>query len=259
MSSGRPISEDDLHAYVDDALAPAHRAEVENYLDRHPDIAVRVQGYQAQREALRAALAPVAEEPIPAQLNLARLIAAQRHPRAKYWQAAAAACICLALGGTAGWSLRGVEAPPQTGIAALAREAAVSFAVFGSDHGRPVEIKASDSAALVRWVSDRLQHPVSVPDLSASGYRFMGGRLVATPNGPAGLFMYDDASGQRVAVLLRPMQDERTERMSEHTNGSTSGFAWAARGIGYSLVGTAPPDRLHPLANEVRRQVDSGA
>jgi anti-sigma factor RsiW len=259
MSSGRPISEDDLHAFVDDALVPADRAEVEHYLDRHPDVAARVQGYRAQREALRAAFAPVAEEPVPAQLNLTRLIAASRRSRAGYWQMAAAACICLAVGGAGGWSLHGMEAAPRTGTAALAREAAVSFAVFGSDPRRPVEIKASDSADLVRWVSSRIERPVSVPDLSASGYRFMGGRVVATPNGPAGLFMYDDESGARVAVLLRPMKEERNERMSEHTEGSTSGFAWADRGIGYSLVGSASPDRLHPLANEVRRQVDKGA
>lgn len=259
MSSGRPISEDDLHAYVDDALAPVHRTEVEAYLDRHPEIAARVQGYQAQREALRAAFAPIAEAPVPAQLNLGRLIAANRRSHGGRWQIAAAACICLAVGGAAGWSLHGMGAAPRTGIAALAREASVSFAVFGSDRGRPVEIKASDSAELVRWVSNRLRRPVSIPDLSASGYRFMGGRLVATPNGPAGLFMYDNDSGERVAVLLRPMQDERTERMSEHTDGLTSGFAWADRGIGYSLVGAAPPDRLHPLADEVRRQVDEGA
>jgi hypothetical protein len=32
------------------------------------------------------------------------------------------------------------------------------------------------------------------------------------------------------------------------------GYAWAEKGIGYSLVGEIPSDLLHPLANEIRRQ-----
>ena len=35
----RPITEDDLHAYVDSALEPERRAEVASYLADHPDVA----------------------------------------------------------------------------------------------------------------------------------------------------------------------------------------------------------------------------
>ena len=40
--SNRPITEDDLHAYVDQLLEPERRAEVMAYLDAHPDVARRV-------------------------------------------------------------------------------------------------------------------------------------------------------------------------------------------------------------------------
>ena len=66
----RPITEDDLHAYVDHALAPERRAEVATYLDDHPDIAGRIAGFANQRDALRAALAPIADEPLPASCLL---------------------------------------------------------------------------------------------------------------------------------------------------------------------------------------------
>lgn len=33
----RPITEDDLHAYVDQALSTARRDEVAGYLEQHPD------------------------------------------------------------------------------------------------------------------------------------------------------------------------------------------------------------------------------
>ena len=58
---------------------------------------------------------------------------------------------------------------------------------------------------LAGWFSARLKRPVGVPDLSGSGYRLMGGRLVATQQGPAGLLMYDDGHGARFVMLMRPM------------------------------------------------------
>lgn len=142
------------------------------------------------------------------------------------------------------------------GTAALAQEAAASYAVYAPDHMRPVEIRAADSGELLRWVSQRLHRSILVPDLAKSGYRFMGGRLVATAHGPAALFLYDDDHGTRLAMLARPMAVERAMPMSEHAEGPVLGFTWADQGIGYSLVAEAAPETLHPLANEVRRQMD---
>ena len=51
---------------------------------------------------------------------------------------------------------------------------------------------------------------------------------------------------------------ERDTTMSQHADGPVAGFAWADRGLGYSLVAEAPPERLHPLADEVRRQIGAG-
>ncbi|TXH32821.1 MAG: anti-sigma factor [Rhodospirillaceae bacterium] len=256
MTTGRPIGEDDLQAYVDQALAPVRREEVKAYLDRHPDIAARIAGYEAQRDALRDALKPIAEEPVPQELSLARLIEARERRRFRPgWRAVAAAVLFLALGGISGWSARSLTLPPDTGMVALGEEAAASYAVYAPDRKRPVEIAATDRDELVRWVSNRLQHPVSVPDLASAGYRFMGGRLVATQHGPAGLFLYDDDKGIRIAVLVRPMAVEREARMSELNYGRVAGFAWANNGIGYSLVSEAPAQMLHPLADEVRRQI----
>lgn len=251
----RPVSEDDLHAYVDGALPEARRAEVEAYLERHPHIAQRFGRFAEQRETLRAALAPIAAEPLPARLNLSHLADARRQGRWQGWRAAVAACLLLLAGGTGGWMLRGDGGTRPAGIAALAGEASYAYAVFGSDRARAVEIPANDSAALVRWFENRLDRPVAVPDLQHSGYRLMGGRVVATQNGAAGLLMYDDAHGQRIAILMRPMvAKDRNARMAPHREGDVAGYSWADAGMGYSLVGHEDTEQLHPLADEARRQ-----
>jgi anti-sigma factor RsiW len=264
VSRERPIEEADLHAYVDDALDPLRRQRVEAHLAQHPDQARRLAQFVAQRDALCEALAPVAAEPLPASLDPAQLLersasarrSTELEPPRSRWPLLAAGALLFALGGAAGYALRGSGLPAQAGIEALAREAADSFRVHAVDPARPVEIDAAGKAELVRWFSERLQSSIAVPDLLAAGYRFLGGRLVTTPHGAAALFLYADMRGAKLAVLVRPMAVEKNTRMSEQVDGLLGSVAWATRGIGYSLVGAAQPDILHPLADEVRRQLD---
>src|SRR5258705_4327536 len=250
----RPIKEDDLHAYVDRVLEPERQAEVAAYLGDHPDVARRVAAFTGQRDLLRVALAPIAAEPLPPELNLSRIIENRaRRPVVARW--AMAAMLLLSIGGLGGWAVRGALQASPEGLVALAQEATASYSVYAPDRVRPVEGRASDSAQLVQWGSDRLHRPVKVPDLAASGYRLMGGRLVATQHGPAAMFMYDDDRGSRLVVLTRPMSSaDQNAPMTSQSQGDVRGFAWADDGVGYSLVGQAAPESLRPIANEVRRQ-----
>lgn len=254
MSASRPITEDDIQGYVDGALDSARREDVSDYLANHPDTALKVQRMIEQRQALRDRFAPIVDEPIPPELSLRHLLDQQKKPRRHAWRSIAAAALFVA-GGLSGWVMRDLSVPEGTGITALTQEAFYTYTTFGTDMGRPVEMRASESADLVRWVSRRLQRPVEVPDLAGSGYRFIGGRVVATANGPAGMFMYEDASGGRIAMVLRPMKVEVSAPMMERSIDAVGTVSWVDAGIGYSLVGNEPSTRLHPIANEVRRQI----
>src|ERR1700675_1416485 len=200
----RPITEDDLHAYVDRVLEPERQAGGADYLGDHPDVAKRVAAFTDQRDLLRAALAPIAEEPLPPELNLSRIIENRaRRPSVARW--AMAAMLLLSIGGLGGWAGRGALQASPEGLGALPQEPPASYNVYAPDRVRPVEVRASDSAQLVFLVSDRLHRPVKVSHLAASGYRLMGGRLVATQHGPAAMFMYDDDHGSRIVVRTRPI------------------------------------------------------
>jgi anti-sigma factor RsiW len=166
-----------------------------------------------------------------------------------------AAMLLLSIGGLGGWAMRGALEASPSGLVALAQEATASYNVYAPDRVRPVEVRASDGAQLVRWVSDRLHRPVKVPDLTNSGCRLMGGRVVATQHGPAAMFMYDDDHGSRLVLLARPMSDaDQNEPMTPQSQGDVAGFAWADDGLGYSLVGRVAPESLRSIANEVRKQ-----
>src|SRR6185503_9551994 len=95
-----PVTEEELHAYVDGELAADRRAAVERWLATHADDAARVAAWRAQAEAIRARYGAAADEPVPARFDLDKL--ARSGPA---WTQLAAAAIILAfvVGGGAGW------------------------------------------------------------------------------------------------------------------------------------------------------------
>ena len=251
---GRPITENELHAYVDGQLDPERRASVDRYLREQPEVARRVAAYGTQREELRAAFAARAAAPIPPSLDLARLIEERLTRRRAPWRLAASVALALGLGGAGGWYL---GSRPPTGLDALAQEAGASYAVFAADERRPMGLWAEQRNDLTRWVSNRLNRPVSPPDLSMAGYRFLGGRLIATERGPAALFMYENESGARLVVFVRPMARGNATAIEPVEAGPVDGCAWIERGVGYTVVAAEPYDRLLELSRQVRQQAQA--
>jgi len=251
----RPITEDDLHSFVDRVLDAKRLAEVQSYLDTHPDVLARVMRYSAQRELLRASLAPIADEPIPSRLNVSSMVRRQRRPLHLTRVSAVAASLALMIvGGVGGWAFRGAGISHR-GIFALGREASDSYSVFAMDKVRPVEMQADQRVQLTSWVSQFLGRTLTIPDLTASGYNYMGGRVVATAEGPAVFLLYDSDKAPRLAMLVRPMADSKDTPMEAVSGKNIKGYAWATQGIGYSLVGAGAPDNLHTIADDARRQI----
>lgn len=251
MSTGHggsvPIGEDDLQAWVDGRLPPGRRAEMEAWLAANPETAARLHRMAAQREALRAALRPKHDEPVPARLRVANVAAARRRTRWRDLRRVAAACAWLALGGAAGWAGHGMlpdrAADRATALAASPRpmvaEALAAHRVFAADMGRPVEVAAAQEAQLVRWLSNRLGRPLSAPDLAPLGYRLMGGRLLAGVAGdPAAQLMYEDAGGARLTVYLRADRAGGGGTEFRYAGDAAQGVAafwWVDRGFGYAV------------------------
>jgi anti-sigma factor RsiW len=252
--SRRPVSEEDLHAYVDKLLEPERQAEIAAYLEDHPDVARRVAAYSAQSKLLRSTLASVADESLPPQLSLWRIIEDRHRRRFSPVAWTIAAMLLISLGGVGGWVVRNVMLDAPGELTALAQEAAACFEVYAQDRVRPVELRVSEIEQLVQWLSNRLQQTIKVPDLTTAGYRLLGGRLIATLYGPAAMLMYDDDRGDRLVVLTRPLAMYHSESMTPQWKGEVAGFTWADHGTGYSLVGPSAVDSLRLIAKEVRKQ-----
>jgi anti-sigma factor RsiW len=64
----RTVSEDELHALLDDALDPQRREEVAAAIAADPELSARVKAYEAQRRGLHALYDNILSEPIPDRL-----------------------------------------------------------------------------------------------------------------------------------------------------------------------------------------------
>ncbi|MEA2773068.1 MAG: hypothetical protein QOD93_6030 [Acetobacteraceae bacterium] len=88
-----------------------------------------------------------------------------------------------------------------------------------------------------------------MPDLSAQGYRLIGGRVLSTMVGPAAMLMYDDDQGGRITLFLQPMRSD-VAPMQPVSSGAANGFAWIDGHMGFGVIsdGEAP---MHGLADHV--------
>src|SRR5882672_4723839 len=87
-----PVTEEELHAYVDGELAADRRAAVEQWLGAHAEDAARVAAWRVQADAIRARYGAVGNEPVPVRFDLDKLSRAGRR-----WSRLAAAAVVAAL------------------------------------------------------------------------------------------------------------------------------------------------------------------
>lgn len=239
----RPVTEDDLQAWVDGFLSPERLRTVENWLDSHPETLRRVMAWRNEREALRTGLEPELREPVPARFNISNL-RQRRGMHSNRPRMAASIALALSVGFGSGWFLRDRRVP--VGLAAVEQEATIV-----REASKGSTMTESNVAQLAAWGGKALGRPVQPPDLSAAGYHLVGGQLVTTDHGPACVFFYNDDSGARISLFVRPMYGvDVTAPMRPMRH--LPGYLWAQNGLGVSMVADTSMSSLHALADHAR-------
>ncbi|WP_445501439.1 anti-sigma factor family protein [Microvirga sp. G4-2] len=260
MTGERPIGEDDLQAFVDGRLEPSRYETVKAYLASDPARAEQVQREIEQRDVLRARLVFKAQEPIPARLRVANIIAAQRQPIFLQFQRMVAALVWLALGGVLGaaggawWTQRSLQPDVQM---AVADSAIAAHRIYVSERLHPVEVPGDQEAHLVQWLSRRVGKPLKAPDLNAEGYRLIGGRLLPSGAEAAALFMYEHGSGNRLTLYVRSSVGEGETAFRYETRDGVSAFLWIDDGLSYVVSAKVDRAQLLPVAEAIYHQFEA--
>jgi anti-sigma factor RsiW len=248
-----PVTEDELHAFVDGELPEDRRQELEAWLEAHPDDAGRVAAWKAQAEAIRARYAGVADEPVPERFDLDRLVRKSGRGR---WIAAAAVLLAFLGGGLTGWFSRGAwDGTPAAKV--IVAEALDAHRLYIAEVRHPIEVPA-EAGHLIPWLSRKIGHQIQAPNLKRFGLKLMGGRLLPGPRSPAALFMYEGPSGERFTLYcVRATAPDTALRYREA--GQVAAFYWVEGQLSCVVSGPSERERLQKVAESAYEQLDSKA
>lgn len=245
------ISEDDLHAYVDGQLDDQRRGEVKAWLDAHPESAADVADWQAQNEALRNAFA---SETSLRPEDLALLSAVPVVSTTPWWRNVAAAIALLLLGGSAGYGLHWSITPAPAErplLTAFTDEAADAYLTYVSEERHAVEVGPDETEHLSSWLGKRLDWEFVIPDLSEEGFQLVGGRLLPINSQPGAMLLFEDATGQRVSVIIarnNGMSDTAWQLARQDDLGT---YYWIDGPRSYAISGRLPDPELRAVTSRV--------
>ncbi len=190
MSGLAPPTEHEIHAYVDGALDPARREEVDAILRRDDGLAARVAAYCADRDALRQALSGIMTQSLPQEWQ-ARIEGATRRRGLLSRRRAVAAGLALMVSAGAGTALLRRQGGGILQDALAARESGLGAAVPAGEAGALQNARLAAALGL----------NVRAPDLRHFGFQLA--RLEVSQARTAQMD-YRDAAGRRLTIYVRP-------------------------------------------------------
>lgn len=247
-----PVTEDELHAYVDDELPAERRGDVDAWLATHPDDAARVATWRRIAAELHARYDAVADEAVPPRLRLDQIA---RTPRRWIAGAIAASLAAFVIGTSVGWVAHGRAMTPNA-LRNVTAEALDAHRLYVVEVRHPVEVEGSERAHLQQWLSKRVGYSVKAPVLDATGLKLVGGRLLPGPGAPAAFLMYESQTGERYTLYTSRCAGG-SEQMRYARSEADGALSWSDRGVGYVLSGPTDKDRLSQVARQVYDQTET--
>ncbi|MFL9872009.1 anti-sigma factor family protein [Paraburkholderia megapolitana] len=264
-----PISDEELHAYVDGSLAAHRREQIDTLLESNDELAARISDYFALNNMFHERYDRVLAEPVPVRLQMPEK---KRSRIAANWPqfAGMAAALVLGIGIGIGTDMgRQMQvAGRSTGAnehlvsavggegESFARQSAIAHVMYAPEVLRPVEVGADREQELVTWVSSRLGTDVRPPILTRTGFELMGGRMLPGNDGPVAQFMYHNERGERITLCIshRKTSSDVTE-FKLYQDGPVNVFYWIDGDFGYAVSGAIDRKELRELSHDVYEQL----
>jgi anti-sigma factor RsiW len=278
---GPPVSEAELHGYVDGDLDRGRREAVQAFLAASPGDAARVETWQRQNEAIRTAFVPVETGPLPWSFPLApgaEGVAATRHAGGRQtetsgshaWRArwfarliglsfASGALVAASAAYLAGRVNAPEAAPPSSeGLTpagmndTFVRRAMSALRAFEPPPAavrlsQTTEVPGQDTAAPI------------LPNLPVEGLKLAGVRAMPGEQGQILCLVYATPDEAKIALCGEKAADPGETVARTAGNFPSAAIYWRQKGANYALVGALPEAGLRSLADAVHAQVEAFA
>ncbi len=258
------IQEADLHAYVDKQLAEDKLQAVEAFIKENPEIAKKVAQWQQQNEAINAFFTKDDFTTIPEKLTLDHLKTSQSAQRTSinntqnrpWYYSLAASLLLMTISAMAGWTAKSLSHTSRPNGVNFVNSAISAYQVFSVEKQHPVEISADKQNHLVAWLSQRIGHPLQLPDLQKFNYKLLGGRLLSMQKGrPAAQFMFENKQGKRLTLLVSKNPSYHDLGFNMKKGDKINAFYWMDSNVAYSITGEINIDKLRQLSKVVYQQL----
>ncbi|BFG71990.1 anti-sigma factor [Paraburkholderia terrae] len=265
-----PISEEDVHAYVDGTLSDERREEVERAIELNPALAARVSDYFSLNNMFHERYDRVLNEPVPARLRMPekrRWLSAANWPQFTGMAAALVLGIGIGVGTNMGKDVAapGASAPSVTSSTrpvsadaseVFAQKAALAHVVYMPTVSRPAQIGQDHEQDFVQYLANKLGTDVHPPMLTKSGFELAGGRILPGDDGPVAQFMYHNANGERVTLCISHRKvNANTTAFKLYQEGPVNVFYWVDGDFGYAVSGGIDRKVMLQIAHDVYAQL----
>ena len=265
----------DAHAYVDECLSREDRIAFEAKLRDDLELRRRVELWQAQNDAIRAAFRapPRSRGPLsvgrPSNQNLPtpippviepraagagetsevpafpprassaepRRIAAQPAPADRNWALILRSGLILSLA-TILLALSAAGGPPDE-RGALVGAALAAFRAFGAEPSVPLDMNSSDSRVLARQLSPRFVAHAAA-NFEIPGWTLIGARFVPGTASAAAFVLWENHDRARMGLLIEPLDAPASSKPRTGEFGGVATSAWTEGGRGFAAVGLDP-------------------
>lgn len=280
-----PVSEAELHGFVDGGLDRARSEAVQAFLAASPADAARVETWRRQNEKISAAFASMKTSPLPWSLPLDSIAgeaagigravmegghAAVResfHSWRERWSAHGTRIAVLAfmggvlLAASVDYITNHLGAPDDEPVSSSGSAAAGTNEAFAAQARAALRAFGQSPAAAPpsgtgEGREQELAAPV-LPNLPVNGLKLAGLRAVPGEQGHMLCMFYGrpDASNLALCVEKTPGPAETLAQLTG--NFPSASISWRQKGAAYVLTGALPEPELRALADEARRQVEA--
>jgi anti-sigma factor RsiW len=161
------------------------------------------------------------------------------------------ACVLL------GWVLHFGTSSTLPNINMTAEQHAINaHIIYAKEKKHMVEVAASETKHLMKWLSKRLNASVGPANLKDFNFELVGGRLLPVNQKHAGLYMYKNQDEVRLSLYISSVVDnQQTADIQCDALEKVQICSWKNDALAYFVISEIPAADLKQIAMEVRYQL----